>query len=656
MRHLLDARLSHPMRIVQLMSSRRFTQRFAFLTLVIASIPARASEPSFAMVLTVAADGSGDYTSIQSAIDTIPRSNRDRMLIDVRDGIYYEKVLLMQDRITIRGQSRKGTQVKFNAPREEYDRRYDAIGPGVMNVFGDDTVIQRMTIENTQPNETHAFAIYGQPNRLILDDCEVLGSGGDTLSLWNTSHGMYYHRNCQFRGGVDFVCPRGWCFIRDSQFQAVGRSAMLWHDGHMDPTMKFVLCDCSFDGPENFWLGRNHYPSQFYLLSAHFSRRMADKPIQTTERRSSVADPPLFERKYFWNCHRDGGDYSWFRNNLEQAAHAPRPEEITPKWTFDGRWDPETTAAPLIVAVELDGNRVIAQFNEAVAGAPGSRIKRADGSEAKYVGGNGEARLVFEGGNATSAPNRLLPDESMCGTLATLATRLVPAQRLPVARRRSEITILLVGDSTVATYKAGDERQGWGGEMSHCFDDRVHIINHARNGRSSKSFRSEGLWDAAMKIKADYVLIQFGHNDNPGKGPERQTDPAPGGDFRENLRRYVSEVRGKGSIAILVTPTTRRVYAKDSLIDRSDANIAYAEAIRAVAKEMKVPLLDLNQRTRDLLDRMGEGPSNWMQPEGDRTHFTVRGARRIAAIVAEDLQQSLPELRLFVNQYFLTHY
>src|SRR5690242_15426856 len=152
-----------------------------------------ADHPGFAKVITVAADGSGDFTTIQSAVDTIPRSNRERVLINVRDGVYVEKVLLQPDRVTLRGQSRNGTQLKFYAPREEYDKRYDAIGPGVMNVFGDDVVVERMTIENTQPNETHAFAIYGQPNRFILDDCDVLGMGGDTVSLWNTPHGMYYH-------------------------------------------------------------------------------------------------------------------------------------------------------------------------------------------------------------------------------------------------------------------------------------------------------------------------------------------------------------------------------------------------------------------------------------------------------------------------------
>jgi pectinesterase len=525
-----------------------------------------------------------------------------------------------------------------------------------MNVFGDDLVIQRMTIENTQPNETHAFAIYGQPNRLILDDSEVLGSGGDTLSLWNTAHGMYYHRNCRFKGGVDFVCPRGWCFIRDSQFQAVGRSAMLWHDGHLDPTMKFVMRDCTFDGPQNFWLGRNHYPSQFYLLNAHFSSRMADKPIQTTDKRSSIADPPLFERKYFSNCHRDGGDYAWFRDNLDQATDSPRADQITPKWTFGGRWDPESSAAPQVVSVEVDGSRAYVQFDECVAGATNSSVARKDGSQAKYLEGNGTPRLIFEGGNAPSMPDQLVSGNSMCGTLATLVTRLVPTQRLPVATRRSKVTILLVGDSTVATYKPGDERQGWGGELNRCFDDRVHIINRARNGRSSKSFRAEGLWDEAMKLKADYVLIQFGHNDNPGKSANRATNAAPGGDFRENLRRYVTDVRAKGAKPILVTPTTRHVYTKSGLIDRSDANTPYAEATRAIAEEMNVPLVDLNQQTRDLFDRMGEGPSDWLQPDGDRTHFTPRGAHRIAILATEALERAVPELKSYVNEYSLAHY
>ncbi len=302
----------------------------------------------FTTNLTVAADGSGDYRSIQSALDSIPDDNLDRIVIAIGPGAYNERIRISQNRLTLRGTSRSDTRIWFHFPRSEYDRRYDKIGPGVVNVFGEDVVLERLTVENTQPADVHAFAIYGQPNRLILSECDVLSHGGDTLSLWNTSCGMYYLRKCRFRGGVDFVCPRGWCFVRDSRFEAVGTSASIWHDGHMNLDMKFVLRNCHFDGPEEFWIGRNHYPSQFYLLDCVFSRRMADKPIGVVQPPPAGANARLWERKYFYNCHREGGDYAWHADNLdravlgEQAQTPPRPEDVTPSWTFGSRWDPES--------------------------------------------------------------------------------------------------------------------------------------------------------------------------------------------------------------------------------------------------------------------------------------------------------------------------
>lgn len=151
--------------------------------------------------LIVASDGSGDFTTLQAAIETIPANNIERITIFVRNGIYEEKVFLRQKRVSIIGESRDGVRLQYNAPRSEYDRRYDRIGPAVLNVFGSDNMVRNMTIENTQQTPEHAFAIYGQPQRFILDECDVLGVGGDTLSLWNTSYGMYYHRNCRFKGG-----------------------------------------------------------------------------------------------------------------------------------------------------------------------------------------------------------------------------------------------------------------------------------------------------------------------------------------------------------------------------------------------------------------------------------------------------------------------
>ena len=165
--------------------------------------------------------------------------------------------------------------------------------------------------------------------------------------------GMYYHRNCRFQGGVDFVCPRGWCFVRDCQFESTSRSAALWHDGHMDLDMKFVLRNCTFDGPPDFWLGRNHYPSQFYLLDCQFSANLADKPIGVVKDLNGIANPEVYERKYFNNCHREGGDYAWHADNLATAADSPSAEDITPAWTFAGRWDPECPHGPSIIEVEI---------------------------------------------------------------------------------------------------------------------------------------------------------------------------------------------------------------------------------------------------------------------------------------------------------------
>lgn len=596
--------------------------------------------------------------SIQSAIDALPVDNPERVIINVPNGVYTERIRLDQDRVTLRGESRDGVQIRFNYPREEYHRRYDRFGPAVVNLFGDDCVLENLTIRNTQPTGEHAFAVYGQPNRLIIDNCNILGVGGDTLALWNTSFGMYYHRNCRFQGRVDFVCPRGWCFIRDSQFEQVDTTAAIWHDGHMDHRMKFVLRDCQFDGVQDFWLGRNHYPCQFYLLDCQFSKSMRDEPIGVVTDLDAMpaAERALYERKYFHNCRRDGGDYDWFADNLTSATGSPTPEQVTPAWTFDGRWDPESHAAPAVIGVEIDGERVILQFSEPAAGLVEAGVVRADGSRAEYRHGGGTHRITFAGGAAESPPVRFVTTgpESVYGTTATIAPRYVLPQELPAAKPLQRLTIVTVGDSTVADYAKNSKLQGWGWGLRALFDDRVTVVNEARNGRSSLSFRTEGHWDRAQQTKADYVLIQFGHNDNRGKGPGRETDPSAGGDFRANLRRYVEEARASGATAVLLTPPVRRKFDDAGRIVADDGNADYAEATRAVAQEMDCPLVDLAQLTRDLFNRLAPGAGAALQTVGDTTHFNHAGARRLAALVLEDLQRQRPELKPYIVQQELT--
>ncbi|MFM7245386.1 MAG: SGNH/GDSL hydrolase family protein, partial [Planctomycetaceae bacterium] len=112
------------------------------------------------------------------------------------------------------------------------------------------------------------------------------------------------------------------------------------------------------------------------------------------------------------------------------------------------------------------------------------------------------------------------------------------------------VHIVLVGDSTVS------ETDGWGPGFATFLDKNVKLSNQAKNGRSSSSFIQEGLWDAALALDGDYYLIQFGHNDEPGK-PGRSTEPD---EYRTLLNRYVDEARKQGAVPVLVTSLVRRKF------------------------------------------------------------------------------------------------
>src|SRR5204862_3062889 len=118
-----------------------------------------------------------------------------------------------------------------------------------------------------------------------------------------------------------------------------------------------------------------------------------------------------------------------------------------------------------------------------------------------------------------------------------------------------------VGDSTMASYaKPPADRPtltGWGQVFGLYLNESVQILNHAASGRSSKSFLREGRWDPVLAEKPDFVFIQFGHNDQPGKG-DRTTDP--NGDFQDNLRKYIDDARAVGCVPILVRPVARRTF------------------------------------------------------------------------------------------------
>lgn len=241
----------------------KYLLQFFLLILLLGSDKMSAVEK---YVIIVAKDGSGDFMSIQEAIESLPMFNYNRKIILIKAGVYNEKVLIDRDYVTLRGEDKTNTRIEFSLLRSDWQANKDPLGPGVVNITADDIIIENLTIENTQSEiGPHAFAVYGTGTRTILLNCNLWSKGADTVSLWNHKTGMYYHSNCSFKGAVDMVCPRGWCYIKDSEFYEVKGTAALWHAGSDDINQKFVIKDSFFDGVDGFELGRHHYEAQFFF-------------------------------------------------------------------------------------------------------------------------------------------------------------------------------------------------------------------------------------------------------------------------------------------------------------------------------------------------------------------------------------------------------
>lgn len=221
----------------------------------------------------------------------------------------------------------------------------------------------------------------------------------------------------------------------------------------------------------------------------------------------------------------------------------------------------------------------------------------------------------------------------------------------------SSFTIRLMGDSTMAEKdlpKAGAER-GWGMMLPNFLDREVDVVNYAQNGRSTKSFIDLGLWDEVYGAiePGDYVFIQFGHNDAKEDDPARYA-PAYGA-YQDNLRMFVDKVREKGGTPVLLTPVARRWFKKDGL-DRN-CHKDYPAAMKAVAEEKGVVLLDITTPTLDWLEELGDEASRayFMISTGkdDNTHTVASGARKVTEIVCGKIREQLPEIAAHLQYWHI---
>ena len=254
---------------------------------------------------------------------------------------------------------------------------------------------------------------------------------------------------------------------------------------------------------------------------------------------------------------------------------------------------------------------------------------------------------------------------------------------LLTAANRKTTTIFMIGDSTMANKDISHDRKerGWGMALQCYFDDNIRIDNHAVNGRSSRSFINEGRWDTVIsRMKpGDYVIIQFGHNDEKPKA-DRHTDP--GSTFDYNLAKFVRETREHGGIPVLMNAVVRRNFAKvlpkndddeklrnttfkdaneqvegDSLVDTHGL---YIVAPRDVAKRMNVHFVDANRITHELEQGLGREASKklhmWFLPNEepsvpkgrqDNTHYNIYGAHTVARLLADALCEEVPILKKY---------
>jgi exo-poly-alpha-galacturonosidase len=281
--------------------------------------------------------------------------------------------------------------------------------------------------------------------------------------------------------------------------------------------------------------------------------------------------------------------------------------------------------------VSIDGGKSGGAFIKCCTNSTFDAIDIKDSTPAWTIDPNSTSGLTFK--NCNPSPN-IQPAPAK----ATDASAAAPAA---AATLPPKIRIVLMGDSTVS------DRQGWGPGFKRFLTDRAECINQAIGGRSSKSYINEGRLTKALVLKGNYYLIQFGHNDEPGKG-ERTTDPNT--TYREFMSKYIDETRAIGAKPILVTSMVRRQWDKSGSGKINSSFIPYVEAVKKLAREKDVPVVDLYTSSKQLCEQLGKEKCWEFSPvkdnnQYDNTHLNAKGSVMFARLVVEELVQVVPELK-----------
>ena len=534
----------------------------------------------------IAKDGSGDFTSIQQAIDAIPAGGRTPTLLLVRMDEYQERVVVNKDNVRIVGEARDRTVITHSACAKDTDPDGRARGTFLSFTFlvtGRNVEIENLTIRNDAGDGEQvgqAVAVYAAGDRGIFRNCRLIAHQDtlfcgplmpkieadiaprisaaecyDSVGDCPETHSRVYFEDCFIQGDVDFIFGPYRCW--------------------------FERCTLFMNARGGWYTAANTPREQPFGLVFHRCRLTGE-----CEPGAAKLGRPWrrYARTVFLDCDMD--------------AH------VSPQGFFD--WDEEKKITDRCGEWHTRGERA----DQSARHPMQKRI------------GDGEARAI------------------------TLAQVLGGCDGWQPDHR--QVTWYLCGDSTMANYPADRAPMtGWGQMLGALLPADQFVENCAVNGRSSKSFIAErrlGYIELFLR-PGDKMVISFSHNDEKSD-PLRYTSPR--GTFSEYLNMYIDAARRQGAEPILATPIARRLFDDQGNLRATHGD--YPAAIRDLAAQRGVRLVDLEAATMAMVQKAGPeeskrlychvpaGHENYPEGAADNSHLRLEGAARIAGLFLDLLE------------------
>jgi pectinesterase len=343
--------------------------------------------------IVVAKDGSGDFTKVEAAINSVSKGNKERKIIYIKNGVYNEHIR-MEGRsfVTLLGEDRYKTKILFKIedPRNDKTHHNDGKGIATFNIVNcNDVVLDNLTIENPANMGLKPFTLYGQSSgtRIIVQNADILGLGGDTFSLW--TNGMYYHNNIYVTGTYNFMGPRGTTYMVNSIIEPVGvTKKACFNEGNRDQRQKFVLHRVKFQSKFEYGMGSYFRDAAWYFVGCEFDSNLVGGIW--LESKTSLR---WGKRVFFADC-KGPKKSEFFQDNISSSP-IKTASAVTSAWTFWGQWDPESKASPKVGNISSTRNALQLTFNESVTVKGSPSVSLADGSAAPYFRGSGSKTIFF---------------------------------------------------------------------------------------------------------------------------------------------------------------------------------------------------------------------------------------------------------------------